>query len=81
MSREDELREALGVRKSATRTARPVADDMQADDTQKVSSLKRGKVVGRGVLKTRLNWGLIVLIAAFVLFLITQFVIRPMVGG
>ncbi len=37
--------------------------------------------IGKGKWSTKLNWGFFVLVGAFVLFLITWFIIRPMIGG
>lgn len=37
--------------------------------------------VGKGKWSTKLNWGFIVLIVAFIAFLVTWFIIKPMVGG
>lgn len=86
--RKNALRKALGqdhpsVYQGRTTTATPSRQTYSKGDPRFTSnsSLRRGKVVGRGVFRTRLNWGVIVLVAAFVLFLITQFIIRPMVGG
>lgn len=42
------------------------------------SGLTRGPTFGKGKLKTRINWGFWVLLGAFLLFIVTWFVLRPM---
>ena len=42
---------------------------------------RRGTVVGRGRFRTRINWGFWVMIGAFVVFLVTWFILRPLMIG
>lgn len=55
-------------------------DELRKLIEQESTSRKRGRVIGKGRLRTRLNWGFWLLIGAFVLVMVTQFIIRPMLG-
>lgn len=75
--RREELRRVLGKdHPSVTRVVEPVPVE-----PPKASSLLKGPVIGKGIFRTRLNWGVIVLGIGLVLFLVFQSVVRPRVGG
>ena len=63
--RKEELKKALGYK-----------EDEPSEG--KGSSLEKGRVYGKGKLRTRVNWGFWVLFGAFLLFVVTWFVLRPM---
>jgi hypothetical protein len=58
VSRKDELKEALGMQEE------------EPEEQEAGSVLRRGRVLGQGRLKTRINWGFWVLIAGVILFLV-----------
>ena len=41
-----------------------------APESRVASSLRKGKVVGKGIFKTRINWGVAVLVFGVILFLV-----------
>ncbi len=51
---------------------------LEKDQPQKQSRLESGPTVGKGRLRTRVNWGFWVLLGAFALFIVTWFILRPM---
>lgn len=72
--RKEELRKALHVEES---------EDGGGEEEREtnVPFWKRTKTLGSGRWKTKINWGTVLVIVGFILFLITWFIFKPMTGG
>ena len=95
-NRRDELKRAVGPRRSGVRTTRRQVDPRREElirtlgvrnlkPGEKIDLLHRGKVVGPpwlgGIFQTRLNWGTLVLAFGFILFIVWLIMEKTQIGG
>jgi len=51
------------------------------DREKKLRELLKGRPVGKGRFRTRLNWGFWLLLLGFLLFAVTMWVLLPIIRG
>jgi len=85
--RREELKRALGEEEPEEEEYYESDEEGQGpmyqdyNNYERRNPLRRGRVYGSGWRRTRVNWGFWLLVGAFLLFLITWFILKPMLTG